>query len=58
MWEDRLMTRLITIVLLIVIAFILIRYRTNEKLQKGVVVSLLTAFVIYTASIMITELTR
>lgn len=52
------MTRLITIILLIAIAFMFIRYRTNEKLQKGVVVSLLTAFVIYAASIVITELTR
>ncbi|KQA22502.1 membrane protein [Vibrio metoecus] len=30
------MVRLIAIVLLIALAFILIRYRTNQKLQKGV----------------------
>ncbi|MEI8671023.1 hypothetical protein P4S52_02425 [Vibrio sp. SA48] len=52
------MTRLITIVVLITLAFILVRFRTNEKLQKGVVITLLSAFVIYTASIVIAELTR
>ncbi|MDE1232381.1 hypothetical protein [Vibrio aestuarianus] len=52
------MTRLITIVVLIALAFILVRFRTNEKLQKGVVITLLSAFVIYTASIVIVELTR
>ncbi|CAH8195902.1 MULTISPECIES: hypothetical protein [Vibrio] len=52
------MTRLITIVVLIALAFILVRFRTNEKLQKGVVITLLSAFVIYTASIVIAELTR
>ncbi len=29
------MVRLIAIALLIALAFVLIRYRTNEKLQKG-----------------------
>lgn len=52
------MTRLITIVVLIALAFILVRFRTNEKLQKGVVIALLSAFAIYTASIVIAELTR
>ncbi len=32
------MVRLIAIALLIALAFVLIRYRTNEKLQKGVVI--------------------
>ncbi|MBA5763072.1 hypothetical protein H2O73_11990 [Vibrio sp. 404] len=52
------MTRLIAIVFLIAIAFVLVRYRTNEKLQKYVVITLVSGFLIYTASIMITELMR
>ncbi|WP_167521307.1 hypothetical protein [Vibrio ponticus] len=52
------MTRLIAIVFLIALAFVLIRYRTNEKLQKYVVITLISGFLVYTASIMITELMR
>jgi len=52
------MTRLIAIVFLIAIAFVLVRYRTSEKLQKYVVITLVSGFLIYTASIMITELMR
>ncbi len=52
------MTRLIAIVFLIAIAFVLIRYRTNEKLQKYVVLTLVGGFLVYTASLMITELMR
>ncbi|GAB2662279.1 hypothetical protein [Vibrio panuliri] len=52
------MTRLIAIVFLIALAFVLIRYRTNEKLQKYVVITLISGFFVYTASIMITELMR
>ncbi|WP_167515601.1 hypothetical protein [Vibrio taketomensis] len=52
------MTRLIAIVFLIAIAFVLIRYRTNEKLQKYVVITLVGGFLVYTASLMITELMR
>ncbi|MGT0149355.1 hypothetical protein ACT691_05360 [Vibrio metschnikovii] len=37
------MTRLIFIGVLIVLAFLLIRYGTNEKLQKWVVIVLLSA---------------
>jgi hypothetical protein len=52
------MTRLLAIVFISALAFVLIRYRTNEKIQKSVVVTLIVGFLIYTASIMVTELIR
>ncbi|MCK6261727.1 hypothetical protein KP803_00400 [Vibrio sp. ZSDE26] len=52
------MTRLVAIVFISALAFLLIRYRTNEKIQKGIVVTLVVSFLIYTASIMIAELAR
>lgn len=52
------MTRLIALVFLIALAFVLIRYRTSEKLQKYVVTILLSAFFTYTAILMVTELIR
>ncbi|MGL6257697.1 hypothetical protein [Vibrio sp. WXL103] len=52
------MIRLITIAVLIAVAYVLIRYRTNEKLQKIVVIGVVGAFLLYAASIMITELAR
>ncbi|MCV3263084.1 hypothetical protein OGZ01_09935 [Vibrio harveyi] len=53
------MTRLLAIAVLIGLAFVLFRYRTNEKVQKATtVITLISAFLIYTASIMIAELTR
>ncbi len=52
------MVRLIAIALLIALAFVLIRYRTNEKLQKGVVIVILATFVTHTAFLMISELIR
>ncbi|ERB62577.1 hypothetical protein ACK1CN_05255 [Vibrio coralliilyticus] len=52
------MTRLIAIVFLVALAFVLIRYRTNEKLQKYVVVTLLSGFFLYTATLVVTELMR
>ncbi len=52
------MTRLIFIGILIVIAFLLIRYGTNEKLQKWVVIVLLSGFGLYATSLMVTELIR
>ncbi|MBY7831223.1 hypothetical protein KW463_00035 [Vibrio fluvialis] len=52
------MIRLITIGLLIVLAYFLIRYRTSEKVQKGVVMTLGAAFVIYIVSVAVTELFR
>lgn len=52
------MTRLIAIAVLIALAFVLIRYRTSEKLQKWVVITLLSGFLVYTVSLMVTELVR
>ncbi|WP_167469913.1 hypothetical protein [Vibrio aquaticus] len=52
------MTRLLAIVFFIALAFVLIRYRTSEKLQKYVVITLLSGFFIYTATLMVTELIR
>ncbi|MGF1911801.1 hypothetical protein L4C38_20505 [Vibrio kasasachensis] len=52
------MTRLIAIVFLIAIAFVFIRYRTNEKLQKYVVITLVSGFLVYASTLMITELMR
>ncbi|WP_164684211.1 hypothetical protein [Vibrio maerlii] len=52
------MVRLIAIGLLVAVAVLLIRYRTNEKIQKGVVIGVVSAFLLYTASLMITELMR
>lgn len=52
------MTRLLAIAFLVVLAFILFRYRTSEKLQKYVVITLISGFVCYTATLMITELLR
>ncbi|CAH0539637.1 hypothetical protein [Vibrio marisflavi] len=52
------MTRLIAIVLLSALAYLLFRYRTNEKLQKGAVIVLGSALLIYIASIVISELSR
>ncbi|WP_198599310.1 hypothetical protein [Vibrio sp. 10N.261.55.A7] len=52
------MTRLLAIVFISALTFILIRYRTNEKVQKGIAVTLVVGFLLYTASIMVTELIR
>ncbi|WP_202436400.1 hypothetical protein [Vibrio eleionomae] len=52
------MTRLIAIVLLLAIAFLLIRYRTNARLQKGVVITIFSALILYTVSVVIMELFR
>lgn len=52
------MVRLIAIALLLVLGFVLIRYRANEKLQKGVVITILAIFVFYTGFLMISELIR
>lgn len=52
------MIRLISIVFLIALAYVLIRYRTNEKLQKYVVGVLVSAFFLYTTTVIITELIR
>jgi len=52
------MTRLIAIVFLLALAFVLFRYRTNEKVQKWVVIVIVSSILLYTASLMISELTR
>ncbi len=52
------MIRLLAIAVLLAIAFVLFRYRTNEKVQKATVIILVGAFLIYTASIMVAELIR
>ncbi len=52
------MIRLLAIGVLIALAFVLFRYRTNEKVQKATVIVLVGAFLIYTASIMVAELIR
>ncbi|MBU2898137.1 hypothetical protein [Vibrio hepatarius] len=52
------MTRLIAIVFLAALAFVLIRYRTNEKLQKYVVITLVSGFLVYTTTLAVTELMR
>jgi hypothetical protein len=54
--QGEVMTRLLAIVFLAALAFVLIRYRTNEKLQKYVVITLISAFVLYTTSLVVTEL--
>ncbi|UAB68911.1 hypothetical protein INR79_10180 [Vibrio sp. SCSIO 43132] len=50
------MTRLIAIAALIAIAVLLFRYRTNEKIQKGVILASIIGFVIYVVSVVVTEL--
>ncbi len=52
------MTRLIAIALFIVLAFVLIRYRTSEKLQKWVVIVIISGLVLYTGTLVISELLR
>ncbi|GAL19124.1 hypothetical protein ACPV5O_10285 [Vibrio maritimus] len=52
------MTRLLAIAFLVVLAFMLFRYRTNEKVQKGVVITVVSAFLIYTATLVVSELIR
>jgi len=52
------MTRLIFIAALIGIVFMLIKYRANQKVQKGVVLTLLSAFAIYIFYIITSELFR
>lgn len=52
------MVRLITIALLITLALVLIRYRTNEKLQKGVVMVSVMILILYTTFLVISELIR
>ncbi|MCA2018661.1 hypothetical protein LDJ79_21275 [Vibrio tritonius] len=50
------MTRLIAIAVLLVVAFLLVRYGTNARLQKGVVITVVAGLIIYTVSVVIMEL--
>ncbi len=50
------MVRILAIFILIGIAFMLVKYRANQKLQKGVVVILVTIFALYTTVVVISEL--
>lgn len=50
------MVRILAIFILIGIAFMLVKYRANQKLQKGVVVTLVTILAIYTTVVVISEL--
>lgn len=50
------MGRLLAIGLLIVMAFMLIKHRTNEKLQKRIVIFLLGLFIIYLVVVVVMEL--
>ncbi|MDA9557353.1 hypothetical protein N9R79_07630 [Vibrio sp.] len=52
------MTRIIAIVALIALAVVLVKYRTNEKVHKKVVVSLGIVAVIFVVSMMLFELFR
>lgn len=52
------MTRLLAIAFLVVLAFMLFRYRTNEKVQRVVVITALSAFAIYVTTLVISELIR
>jgi hypothetical protein len=52
------MTRILTIVIFFTIAFLLIRYSTNEKVQKGVVIAVIIAIAVYTMVVMTSELIR
>ncbi|MFC3023947.1 hypothetical protein ACFODT_08925 [Vibrio zhugei] len=52
------MTRLIAIAVLLIIAFVLVRYGTNARLQKSVVITVGLGLVLYVASVVIVELFR
>ncbi|MBM7038415.1 hypothetical protein [Vibrio ulleungensis] len=52
------MTRLIAIAVLVSLVVLLIRYRTNEKVQKGVVLSVVGVGFFYVISVFIMELLR
>ncbi|PJC87916.1 hypothetical protein CSW98_01990 [Vibrio sp. HA2012] len=52
------MTRLFAIGVLIALAVLLFRYRTNEKIQTGVIIALITGIMLYTIIIVISELIR
>jgi hypothetical protein len=52
------MTRLIAIAILTTLSVLLFRYRANKKVQQGVVYTFLIGLLVYTISIVISELIR
>ncbi|MGV3001745.1 hypothetical protein [Vibrio sp. E150_018] len=52
------MTRLIAIAIFVVLAYLLLKYRTNAKLQTWVAIVLSSALLIYISFVMISELAR
>lgn len=50
------MTRLIAIAIFVVLAYLLLKYRTNDKLQKWVAIVLSVALLAYIGSVVIAEL--
>ncbi len=50
------MIRILAIILLIAVAYVLIRYDSNERLRKGVVVTILGSLLIYIVFVVIAEL--
>ncbi|SJL83085.1 hypothetical protein [Vibrio palustris] len=50
------MIRLIAIAVLLVLAFVLVRYGTNAHLQKSVVITVGVGLFLYIASVVIVEL--
>ncbi|WP_170066867.1 hypothetical protein [Vibrio gangliei] len=52
------MTRLIAIALFAVLAYLLLRYRTNAQFQKWVAIVLSGALLAYIAVVMVSELIR
>lgn len=52
------MTRLFAIAVLVAIAFLFVRYNTNEKLQRWVIIALCIGIAGYAVSLMVFELIR
>ncbi|MFH0256665.1 hypothetical protein ACGRL8_06350 [Vibrio rumoiensis] len=52
------MTRLIVIAIFAVLAYLLLKYRTNVTLQKWVAIVLSAALLIYISFVVVTELIR
>lgn len=52
------MTRLIAIAIFVVLAYLLLKYRTNAKLQQWVAIALSSALLIYICFVVVTELIR
>ncbi|MCE0492506.1 hypothetical protein [Vibrio salinus] len=52
------MIRILAILVLIAVAYVLIRYDSNERLRKGVVTGILGALSVYIVIVVITELSH